>query len=155
LCFSCEGPTEVGRWRGRGPATTFPVYRADESSALILAGLAHEAKNVPLLLVSTLRDEDAALADGAVAALTHSSQLLRCTGLSHRNLQRWLESVFGDAPNLQRLSLFLHERTAGQPALVTELLRFLIEQHELRYREGTWALPNEPSQLRLPRPSGS
>ncbi len=126
------------------------VHRADESSALILAGLAHEAKNIPLLLVCTQREEDAAVADGAVAALTHSSQVLRCAALSQRNLQRWLESVFGDAPNLQRLSLFLHERTAGQPALVTELLRFLIEQRELRYREGTWALPTEPSQLRLP-----
>jgi hypothetical protein len=58
--------------------------------------------------------------------------------------------LFGDAPNLTRLSRFLHDHTRGNPGGCMELLRFLVRAGELRYRDGTWVLPAEPAALELP-----
>jgi tetratricopeptide (TPR) repeat protein len=126
------------------------VHRADEASLSVLGMLAHDARNLKLLLVAARRTGDEALSESNLHALIQLGATFELGPLPQRQLLEWLSSVFADAPNLGRLANFLHERTRGRPASVTALLRFLIARGELRYRDGTWVLPNEPAQMPLP-----
>ena len=71
-------------------------------------------------------------------------------GIERDQTQAWFETLFGDAPNVPRLSRFLHDHTRGNPGGCMELLRFLVRSGELRYRDGAWVLPSEPAGLELP-----
>lgn len=126
------------------------VHRADEASLSVLGTLAHDARNLKLLVVVACRTGDEALSESNLHALMQFGAAFEIGPLTERQLSEWLSSVFGDAPNLGRLANFLYERTRGRPASVAALVRFLIAHGELRYRDGTWVLPNEPAQLPLP-----
>jgi tetratricopeptide (TPR) repeat protein len=126
------------------------VHRADEASLSVLGSLAHESRHLQLLVVVAWRSDDESLCDSALRALVNCSTPIELGALNERQLTEWLSAVFGDAPNLGRLCSFLHERTRGRAATVAALLRFSIARDELLYRDGTWALPNEPAKLALP-----
>ncbi len=127
------------------------AHRCDEASGVLLATLAHEARGMALLVVVTVRSGDEPISETALSALMNSSRELQLTPLYGRDSRAWLESIFGDAPNLPRLSEFLHDRSGGSPGTMMELLSFLLERGDISYREGTWALPNEPGALALPQ----
>ncbi|MDH5670741.1 MAG: AAA family ATPase [Myxococcales bacterium] len=126
------------------------VHRCDEASAVLLATLALASRELPLLLVSTVHRDDEAISETALSALAHGSRELRIPPLGQADSKRWLESIFGDAPHLQRLCDYLHERSRGSPAITMELLRLMLDRGDLVYSEGAWTLPNEPSALALP-----
>ena len=126
------------------------AHRMDEASVVVLSRLAHETHQYPLLLACSVCDQDEAVSESALSALKSVSQALHCNSLTPRQVETWLASLFDDTPNMTRLSRFLHERADGLPGVLIELLRWLFRRGELRYADGTWALPNEPSQMALP-----
>ncbi|MGD8863278.1 MAG: AAA family ATPase [Myxococcales bacterium] len=126
------------------------AHRADEPSLLLLGTLARECRNLPLLVVTASREDDEPISRPAQEALQHAAQELVLSGLGPRAVGEWLQSVFGDAPNLPRVSRLLHERAEGNPAAVMELLGYLLDRGHVHYRDGTWELPHEPERLDLP-----
>jgi tetratricopeptide (TPR) repeat protein len=129
------------------------LHRADEASLGVLGRLAHEARHLQLLLAFAVRSEDEAVNESSLRAITQCSTPLALSGLSERAVAEWLGAVLGDAPNVGRLSSFLHERTEGRPGGVAELLRFAIARGELKHRDGVWQIPNEPAQMAMPESS--
>ena len=126
------------------------VQRCDDPSAVLLAALALEARHHPLAVVATARSGDDAASPAALSSLRQVVRRSTLGGLSEKRLHVWVDSVFGDTPNLSRLSRFLHARTAGNPSHCMELLRLMMSRRDIRYRDGTWVLPTEPSALELP-----
>ncbi len=126
------------------------VQRCDDPSAVLLAALALEARNHPLAVVATARSGDDAASPAALSSLRQVVRRSTLGGLSAKHLHAWVDSVFGETPNLSRLSRFLHQRTAGNPSHCMELLRLMVSRRDIRYRDGTWVLPTEPSALELP-----
>jgi hypothetical protein len=64
-------------------------------------------------------------------------------------------SLFGDAPNVERLAIWLAERTAGCPLHAIEICRQLARQQVIRFQGGIWTLPMERPDTELPAALGS
>lgn len=126
------------------------LHRADEPSAVLLATLAHAARHLPLLIVAGVREGDEPVSATALRDLEQVAERLQLSPLSEPEMRSWFGSIFGDAERLPRMSRFLRDRSGGVPAVAAELLHFLWERDQLRYRDGTWLLPNEPATLPLP-----
>jgi hypothetical protein len=120
--------------------------RCERASAVFLATLAHEARRHPLCLVAALSTEHEPLAASACEALRSVSSLHTLDGLPELALRNWLETLFGEANNLPRLSQALHAVTGGHPGRTLELLRSMLHSGEIRFQHGSWALPLEPIQ---------
>jgi tetratricopeptide (TPR) repeat protein len=130
------------------------AQRCDHPSSVFIASLALEAKQEPLVLIAALRSGDDAVSPAALASLRRVVRSAKLAGLQANQVQTWVDAVFGDAPNLTRLGQFLHARSGGSPAHCMELLRLLVARGEIRYRDGTWVLPTEPSEASLPAAVG-
>ena len=126
------------------------LQRCDHASAVVLAALAREVKHARLLVAVALSADGEVAAAAPCQALQELARTRELAGLTAREMQSWFESLFGDAPNLPRLSRFLHDHTGGNPGDCMELLRFLVRSGALRYRDGTWVLPSDPGSIELP-----
>lgn len=126
------------------------VQRCDEQSALMLAALAHEARNHPIVLVLAQRLGDESIAPAALESLREAAEVAHLRGLDEDQTLTWLGSIFGSAEGLAQLTHDLHRRTLGNPAHIAELLRYLIQTGRVTLHEGTWRLPHEPTSIVLP-----
>ena len=61
-----------------------------------------------------------------------------------------VRSVFGDAPNVERFSDWLHGRAAGGPLYTIEITRQLVAKHVVQYSGGVWILPVDRPDTALP-----
>ncbi|HEY6558563.1 MAG TPA: AAA family ATPase [Polyangiaceae bacterium] len=117
------------------------VQRSDEGSASVLAALSHEAHARKWLVATAMRTDEAPRAPAALASLRDAAQSVPLRGLTRSDVEEFARAVFGDVPNLARLSSWLHATTAGVPLLCAELCRHLVERDVVRYTEGLWVVP--------------
>jgi tetratricopeptide (TPR) repeat protein len=54
-----------------------------------------------------------------------------------------VRSLFGDAPNAERLARWLHRLSHGYPQHIMALSRYLVTRGWARYSDGVWSLPRE------------
>jgi tRNA A-37 threonylcarbamoyl transferase component Bud32 len=119
------------------------VQRCDEASAAALAALAREAKTAKLFIVSARRTGEDVRAAHAVGMLERDGKTVDLAGLSEASLKELVDALFGAPPNAARLARHLYEATGGSPMHATELVRQLVDDGVLRYREGLWVIPPE------------
>ncbi|HEX4352468.1 MAG TPA: protein kinase, partial [Polyangiales bacterium] len=120
----------------------------DQPSAALIATLGREVKQLPLLMMASMRPERST---PYTRALRVHGEVLGLDRLSAAQLATWFEALFGrDTPNLPRLCQFVHAGTAGQPGAALELLYALLHAKQIRYTDGTWVLPLSPSDATLP-----
>jgi hypothetical protein len=126
------------------------VDDADDASLGLLVALAKLTTSEAILLVVSERERrEPRLASGLV---TLRAQCARVS-LSHFSPAETLEllrSLFGSAPNVERLAEWLHGRTAGRPLHAVEILRQLVATQVVRYIDGVWALPAGRPDVDLP-----
>jgi hypothetical protein len=130
----------------RAPLTLLidDVHRADVESLSLLASLARVTKESCILLVLT-REERAAGSDAnALSDLRAVSTPIVLRPLAESDVDAMVEVVFGRVPNAHRLSRFLHARSGGNPGQCMDLCRLLLQEKEIRYALGTFALPFDP-----------
>ena len=125
--------------------------RADEFSASLVAALAYQAPELPLLVVSTVGDDRAPIAESAVSAFGARSETMAITALDPADVRELVCSVVGEVPNLERLIHWLDRGARGNPGLTVELIQLLVSRGLLRYVDGTWVLPEEEISERIPR----
>ena len=109
------------------------VHAADRSSFLLLRHLLDAASEARLLIVLTYRAEDLGGGHPLAAVLEEVERDRRLTrvalhGLSEADVARFLPPEAKVAPDALR---GLHERTAGNPFFLRELVRLLVERGEL------------------------
>ena len=109
------------------------VHAADRSSFLLLRHLLEAASEARLLIVLTYRAEDLGGGHPLAAVLEEVERDRRLTrvalhGLSEADVARFLPPEAKVAPAALR---GLHERTAGNPFFLRELVRLLVERGEL------------------------
>jgi hypothetical protein len=121
---------------------------ADTSSLAMLAALGLEARKSKVLVVATVSGSAAS----AAPQLSRShNQLIRLRPLASVDTAELVRSLFGDVPNLARLSEWLHDTSSGNPLCSVELARKLVSDQFVRYVEGTWMVPQETPRQPLPR----
>lgn len=126
------------------------LQRADEGSAAVLAALAHLARDRMLLLVGSVNPAEAERTDGALANLRERAVVVRARGLDEPGVQRLLQAIFGEAPNLAVLAQWMHRVAGGSPMHCTELARHLVDRGIIRFLDGIWVLPEQMPATGLP-----
>ncbi len=123
------------------------VHAADGGSAAALAALAHESHGASLLLVTALRSGEPIRAAGAVAKLREESLRLRARLLGAADVEQLVREMFGEGWNLVRLANWMHDATGGNVHECTELARSLVDRGLVRFADGMWVVPDDPSDL--------
>ena len=125
------------------------MERADEPSAALIAGLAHEAAQQPLLVIAayTLGSTESA---PEVAALRSFAASVRLSDLSRAQTLELVSSMFGDVPNIELLADWLYRVARGNPKLTFELAEHLFKHELLRYADGMWVVPSTEITLEVP-----
>jgi tetratricopeptide (TPR) repeat protein len=122
--------------------------RADESSIAWLTSLSERLLMLRIVLVLGL--DEAALAKDALAlrSLRQHGKRSALRTLGSDEAQLLLASLFGDVPNLGRLSERLWRVSHGVPGSMVELAHQLVREGVICNAEGTWTLPQEvPEEL--------
>jgi hypothetical protein len=119
------------------------LEEADEASVALLAAAARLAADHPLVLIYSDRWQSDETLSLAAQALRRQSRPLELLPLTPAETSTLLESIFGSAPNLGRFSGWLHERTAGSPLHLLEVVRQLFDRGQVRFVDNLWTLPAE------------
>jgi tRNA A-37 threonylcarbamoyl transferase component Bud32 len=121
------------------------VQRADPESLALLASLARSLKAARVMLV--LSREDRADTGGGANALSELSAVattLPLRPLTESDVARLVHTVFGNVSNASRLARFLHAQSGGNPGQCMDVCRLLLQEQQIRYTLGTFALPFDP-----------
>ncbi|MFW5924608.1 MAG: protein kinase domain-containing protein [Myxococcota bacterium] len=127
------------------------VQRSDESSAAVLAALAHAAAHMRLALIAGLRTDEPIRAPGALAAIRDAARRQRIRGLSEDEVEDLVRALFGDVPHADVLARTMHRVGGGGPLHCTELARHFVDRGVLRYDGGTWHLPPRIDETAVPQ----
>jgi len=126
------------------------VDDADDASLALLVGLARLATSHPLLLVVSERERRSPRTAPGLVSLRGLCARTSLSRLSPAETLELVSSLFGNAPNVERLAEWLHGRTAGSPLHCIEILRQLVGKEVVRYIDGVWALPVDRPNAELP-----
>jgi tetratricopeptide (TPR) repeat protein len=126
--------------------------RADEFSVSLVAGLAHQAGALPLLLVASTGTDRAPVAGVALGGFEQCADKLVLGSLDPASLQLLVSGLVGDVPNQARLVDWLVRGACGNPALTIELIQLLVHKGLVSYQNGGWVLPE--GEIREPIPRG-
>ncbi|HET8932633.1 MAG TPA: AAA family ATPase, partial [Polyangiales bacterium] len=126
--------------------TVDDLDRADEFSASFIAALAYQSSDCALSVVASC---DSLQEAPLLANVPGLAEKLTLDPLDNRQMHRLTTSLFGDVPNVERVSDWLYRVAAGNPKLTVQLAEHLLNQGVVRYVDGTWVLPTEVT-LQLP-----
>lgn len=126
------------------------VEHADDVSLGHLVALARSASAHPILLVLSERISRDHQAPKGLPALREQCRILTLASLTAAETLALARSIFGDAPNVERYSQWLHRQTAGSPLHYLELTRELVERDFIRHEGGIWLLPGTRPHMELP-----
>jgi tetratricopeptide (TPR) repeat protein len=121
---------------------------ADESSVSWLMALGQHLGELPIALGLGLCE--AQLSENAYAhrALLAQSRRAVLKALDPEDAHKLLASLFGEVPNLRRLSERAHRLTQGLPARLVAAARRLVREGVITNADGTWVLPQDfPDEL--------
>jgi DNA-binding SARP family transcriptional activator len=108
------------------------LHAADEASLLLLLFLARQLDTSRLLVVAAYRDVDPSPTEALKRIVTElarepGTESLALTGLGERDVARFIELTSRETPSAG-LVFAIHEKTAGNPLFVGEIVRLLAEE---------------------------
>jgi hypothetical protein len=162
-----EIPKAPGEWRGRvqeafkgfllAVGARRPLVlavdnleRADDASVAVLAALAAEVAPRKLAVVTTLVSTARGTLPASVRLLRGESRVLALGELTPEQTGALARAIFGELPNTARLGEWMQRLAAGNPAHCLELASELVRRGVVRYRDGSWFVPQEVALDALP-----
>jgi DNA-binding SARP family transcriptional activator len=110
------------------------LHAADEPSLLLLRFLAGELAEIPVVVVGTYREEEAAEDEPVSASLSEVRRLpcreLRLGGLAAEHVATYIELATGVTPHPSLVEA-IHAETEGNPLFVGEVVRLLAAEGRL------------------------
>ncbi|HEX5660051.1 MAG TPA: protein kinase [Polyangiales bacterium] len=104
-----------------------------------LATVARAPLEYPLALFLSRSDE--APASSAQESLSASGPVRTLAPLSLEHTRQLVAALFGDVENAGRLATWMHEQCGGNAADCFALLRSLLQEGRVRYRQGSFVIP--------------
>jgi tetratricopeptide (TPR) repeat protein len=114
--------------------------RADEFSSALAAALAFQSGDSPLAVIASYDSQHEAPMLANVPGLATTLEL---HALSRAHTVQLAASLFGEVPNLERVSDWMYKVAAGNPKLTLQLADYLLARGVVRYAGGMWVLPTE------------
>jgi predicted ATPase/transcriptional regulator with XRE-family HTH domain len=135
----------IRAWSERQPLALLldDVHWSDRSSLELVLRLARHTRGHPVLLVVTYRDVEVGRRhplQATLRELTRQELLERIPvrHLSEEGTARLVATVFNEQGISDAFSSLLYERTEGNPFLVQQVLRVLVESGDFYREEGRW-----------------
>jgi len=128
------------------------LQRADAASWDALEHLVTQLETEPLLLCLTLRMEDVTPeVHERMRKLVHNRRIHeQALGrLTRDELRRWVHTAFHGQDVGREFLAYLYRQTEGNPLLVVQTLRTLIDEGDIWFEQGRWTW-HPVSELRLP-----
>jgi hypothetical protein len=116
------------------------LHRADELVAALVAALAHQTQDCALALIVSC---DSHASSPALTNILQFAATIALAPLDAYETTRLTAAMFGDVPNVERVSAWLFRVAAGSPKLTFELASHLHQRGVVRYLAGQWLLPIE------------
>ena len=126
------------------------AHELDEGTATLLSVLSSSVHTHSMLIIAAETAGEAFVAPLPLQRLGRAGQVLELAPLSAPDTQAFVQSLFGTAPNVERLVHWAHRISGGNPARLMELLEHLVARGLARYADGTWMLPRELPEDDLP-----
>ena len=123
--------------------------RVDDASLVFLALLGGDARHQKMIVASTV-EHGSAERRKPLALLAEHAVEVQLARLGEDQTAQLLRSVFGDVPNLQMVSGWVHALSQGLPRTVMELAQYLVDRGIARYERGSWILPASLRDQALP-----
>ena len=145
----CAWMLQLARYRALAIAVD-DLHQVDDASAALIASLASEAHDLPLVYAVTLDADAQVPARDALAVLRSRAEPIELPPLDRDQINSLLGSVFGDVTNLQLLSSRLHPLCGGRPRDCMLLASQLVDAGVITYADGAWSLPEAYDEGQLP-----
>jgi tetratricopeptide (TPR) repeat protein len=127
------------------------VDKIDEPSAAFLAALAHKTERHAVMLALSMEREQGTSTSASLRLLRLVANTIELEALLPEQTQTLMQSIFGDAPNLQLVAGRIHALAQGNPRASMDLARHLAERGLARYEAGSWLLPSQLDDGDLPK----
>ena len=124
--------------------------RIDESSAALLAALAHKSERNALMIALCVDSERKREDSASLRLLRMVSGTIALPPLEPEQTESLLRSVFGDAAHLGPVASRVHALAQGSPRWTMELAQHLVSKQLARYEDGAWSLPRQLDERDLP-----
>jgi serine/threonine protein kinase/predicted ATPase len=122
--------------------TVDDIHRIDEPSLAFLALLSHQLSDRMAVLAVTIQSDATSPWENALKVIARAGTTIELENLTVDEVERLLNSVFGDSPNLRFVAGRIHETSEGNPAEIMQLARYLVDRGAVRYQSGAWSLPS-------------
>lgn len=119
----------------------------DDQSASVLLRLSSSAPSLPLIVVATCRRE---AKNPHVMRFRASAGALLLRPMTAEETRLLVSSVFGEVPNVEAVSRWVHQASEGSPRASLEIAQHFVDRGVAIYKDGSWSLPASPSELDLP-----
>jgi hypothetical protein len=129
--------------------TVDDVHHADELASALLAALAHRTSGCALALIAS---HDSRKPASVLMSAPGLATTLPLAPLNEAQTATLSASLFGDVPNLERITDRFFKIAQGNPKITLQLAEQLLARGTLRYVDGAWVLPAE---LADPLPQGT
>ncbi len=124
------------------------VHRIDENSAATIAALLDAPRRHNVLVALT---RDHASASEVASVLARRCDVIELTPLTRDDTYSLLNSLFGDAANLDLLTREIHQLARGNPGESVDVAQYWVDQGLIRYSAGQWTLPSRIGADAMPR----
>ncbi len=125
-------------------------HHCDHDTAALLAALGKSPEVRQFAVMASVLSGASGGPTAAVDMLAQGAVCFHLQPLDADDTEKLLRSVFGDVPNLKRLTHWVYGVALGNPAASMELIRHLIENGHVRQADGVWVLPDEFDTRDLP-----
>lgn len=126
------------------------AQRMDDGSVALLTALSTVASKHALMIVACAKAGDVRSVPGTVRTLRMIGASMVLRGLELEDVRELVRLLFGAVPNTERLADWMHRLSGGNPRACMDLAVHLVDNHVIRYIQGTWVLPQELSAVQLP-----
>lgn len=127
------------------------LHWADISSLKLLNACIRELRKYPVMILGAFRDDEvestSAIFQTEEEELTH---IMRLSTLNEDNVSSLIKGMLGRIEITDEFTGHIFTATAGNAFFVSETIRALIEEEQLKLERGCWILPADISTLELP-----
>ncbi|MFC1698611.1 protein kinase [Candidatus Omnitrophota bacterium] len=127
------------------------LHWSDMASIDLLNACIRTLRMSPVMILSSFRDDEVDSTNRIFqTAEEELTKIMKLSPLNSKNVETLIKRMLGRIELTEDFSEQIYNATGGNPFFVTEAMRTLIEEEQLKLDRGRWILPADISALELP-----
>ncbi|HUW23552.1 MAG TPA: protein kinase [bacterium] len=127
------------------------LHWSDFATLELLNACIRETRSNPIMILGAFRDDEVGSTSIIFQTVEEEiTQLMKLSTLNQDDIQSLIKGMLGRIELTEDFTEHVYTATAGNAFFVSETMRALIEEEQLRLERGCWILPIDISTLELP-----